>query len=695
MVFATIPFTAFAAEETTPPAVSDDDIVAEIVVGETTTSVKRSEFVGKFTSFPADADTTINILMDVDAGAGQLQFKPAANVTITINGDKDGDGKNAVITGSEKDNPTIRTHGPGKVVFNKIDYVKTTNSAMQFYAGSIVEIVDSNWTAQNGNIFAPSGAANSVITVKGNSTITTPKALVYTGWLGSAATINLEAGVTVTANSGLITKGAKTQSALTVNVNGATVFAGYDIGETDAIVNLNSGTLIGTVTGGTTTTAEGFKIVEKAAASIGNTVYATIEEAYAAAAAATADVTIKVLSDVAMTKQINPKHAFNVTIEGVPNAEGVNPTITIASDAVKTNKFRFEGGADYALKNLTIVNENAQGCLIQLNNNTNGGDIVIENCDITSADQYCMINCLATSGVDQTITIKNSKLTHTAAQANNAIITSGNPTSQKMNMIVNIENSTLTATQKAIWVNKASTGQITLKGVKLVGGDNAIIDLANPEELVGNSATVGKTTLNADGLTTFEVKEGQKAVNYDATNANISVNIESELPETVIAQIIGADCAVKATLTDIAALADFFGKAGDGDTIKLYQDMTVANNDGYNVRGSVTIDGNGKTITYNGTGGNADMLWFKNTESEYDATSVTEIPEGKMDTVTIKNLKFVSAAGGAFRYYNTNLVLGEGNVIDLSTSGRQIAWPASRTLGGITITGGKYTGGTN
>ena len=98
MVFATIPFSAFAAE--TP--VADDDIVAQIVVGETTTDVKRSEFAGLFTSYSATADTTVNVLMDIDVGGAQLQFKPAAGVTITVNGDVDGDGKYATITGSEK-----------------------------------------------------------------------------------------------------------------------------------------------------------------------------------------------------------------------------------------------------------------------------------------------------------------------------------------------------------------------------------------------------------------------------------------------------------------------------------------------------------------------------------------------------------------------------------------------------------------
>ena len=654
----------------------------------------------------------------------------------------------------------------------------------------------------------------------------------------------------------------------------------------------------------------------------------TFEDALTQAELAYQPITVYIHEDVNMTRQFNPQHGYNITFEGVPS-NGVYPKISIASDAVNTNKFRLQGCADYTFKNLTIVNENARGCLIQLNHE-NGGDLFIENCNITSADQWSMINCLTTNGTNQRITVKNSTLTQTAGST--GLIRSGNSNDHYTNLIINIENSRINAYNYGIEINSGSTAQITIKKSQLVGSTQDIIKLANPENLKGESAEVGKTTVKIDEESTLTPAEGKLAIKYDDTCPNIiidwacpddivaqmyvegsvspvnitrrdfaqqfsensvgdtsyilnilkdvnvgdaelrfnvdegkTITINGDLdgdginavitgsnsgnptirvfgpgkvifnnidyvktkgqmlqmyntvdfemigcnwtatergvfapsnpydsivtvknstitaenggyiiftswassaitfnfeegtvltadtviqqnaksenvvmnvngatvngdldidagkvnlnsgtwigkitasdgvvtkadsfviidPDSILAAVTDSNGAVKATLTDVANLHNFFNQAGDGDTIKLYQDITVANNSGYNVRGSVTIDGNGKTITYVGSGDNADMFFFKNTEFEYDATSVTEVPADKMDTVVIKNLKFVSTeSGGAFRYYNVNIVLEEGNDIDVSNGTRQLCWNASRQLGSVTVNGGKYT----
>ena len=720
MVFATIPFSVFAADETTTPTESPDDIVMKVYIdeGETKTlaeEIKRSAIgnYGENNMIGANITSTgksvyVEILMPFEASK-QIAFRAAKNGTvITI------DGNNHLITSVQDDGG--RNWGffgndsnyadSGKIVVNNLNFknLDKSSSIAQIYRGATVDLVDCTldgsakhqgfWLTNQSNLnllgTTVVSAGGHPIRCSGgaveNLFIDTNASLVAEGD-AAALLVNGNAAHTIDIKGTITGKNAIDCSiaAATINVEGATIIGA--VKATAGKLNLNSGAIFGTLEAadGVVTKAEGFTVAESAAAMIGNTPYATLDDAFAAAAAATEDVTVKVLADAAMTKQINPKHAFNVTIEGVPT-NGVNPKITIASDAIKTNKFRFEGGADYALKNLTIVNENATGCLIQLNHGTNGGDIVIENCDITSADQYCMINCLATSGVDQVITIKDSKLTHTAAQSGNAIITSGNAGSQKMNMIVNIENSTLTATQKAIWVNKASTGQINLKATTFIGGNNAIIDLANPEDLTGASATVGKTTLTADGLTVFQPKEGQDAVKYDATNANISVNIESELPETVIAQIIDANGAVKATLTDMANLATFMASAVDGDTVKLYKDVNAGATQVW-FYGDVTLDGNGKTWTYTGTdyaicGANAD----KNTGYSLGLTLE------QMSTLTIKNLKLNALSDttnpGGFKFYSSILCFEEGNEF----SSKNILVLDARRAGKIIVNGGSYNG---
>ena len=710
MVFATIPFTAFAADETTTQP-SDEDIVAEVWVEgaeSAAAQIKRSEFVANFVSGANHIlkkegilgnNVTVKLLKDVDVGTGQIYFYVPEGKTITVDGDADGDGVNSKLTGSNDQNPSVRVDSPdskanaGAVIFDSFDYDKTVNNMLQYYRNTTIELVNCNWTS-GGNVFAPSN--NGIITVKGNTTLSAKGNVVFANWGVDGTevnTFNFEAGTTLiaTGTAPAINIPAKTGSTceITVNVNGATIFG--NITAKFGTVNLTAGTLVGKLEAdeGVATVAEGFKHIESAAATIGDTIYVTLDEAFAAAAAATADVTVKVLTDGEVTKQPYFKNGVNVTIEGVQDAEGNNPVITVGN---YSNKFKFESKKAHTFKNIDIVNEYASGCLVQLV----GDSITVENCNITTKEQYNTFNLMATDGSVQSVTIKDSTITQTALHKDsNGIICTGNDGANDTatwrhynHAIINIENSELTSAKYVINVTKGSTAAITITNSALADNSDDIIKLSNPEFLKGASAEIGKTTLNADGLTTFTPVEGKKAVAYDETNANISVNIESELPDTVYAQIIDANGAVKVTLTDVANLADFFGQAGDGDTIKLYRDMTVDNNGGYNIRGSVTLDGNGKTITYNGAGNDADMFWFKNTETEYDAKDVTEVPADKMDTINVVNLKFVSEKGGAFRFYNTKLVLGEGNDI---SCGRGIAGNASRLLGGVTVTGGTYS----
>ncbi|MBQ8387494.1 MAG: hypothetical protein IJX46_01035 [Clostridia bacterium] len=259
--------------------------------------------------------------------------------------------------------------------------------------------------------------------------------------------------------------------------------------------------------------------------------YITFEEALSYAAIATDDVVIKIRKDVTLSQLYHCNTNVAITIEGITSG-GKNPVITTGD---YSNKFKFTGDKTHTFKNVDIVNEYAKGCLFQIV----GGGIVIEGCNITSADQYCMINLMATDGSNQTVTIKDSTLTHTAAQGGNAIITTGNDATSTtepswahwMNAVISIDNSTLVAKETAIKVSAGSTAQITVNGSTLTGGAKDVIVIANPNFLKGESAEIGKTSLTVEN-TTITPAEGMKEVAYDEACENITVDIKKDEPDT-------------------------------------------------------------------------------------------------------------------------------------------------------------------
>ncbi len=99
----------------------------------------------------------IEIYEDINLGDEQISFHPGKGSTITIDGDPDGDGTNAKITGTDSNNPTIRVYGDGTgitpdkiggtVTFRNLDYEKTKNSLIQYYNYPTINIDDCYWTA--------------------------------------------------------------------------------------------------------------------------------------------------------------------------------------------------------------------------------------------------------------------------------------------------------------------------------------------------------------------------------------------------------------------------------------------------------------------------------------------------------------------------------------------------------------------
>ncbi len=257
-VFATaIPFVAFAEE-------SPDDIVAEVWVEGASSAaiqIKRSEFASKFATQDTNNasiaegvignNVTIKILMDIDVGDGQCRFLASEGKTLVIDGDPDGDGTNAKITGSNGGSPAIRAHGAGadksKVIFKNLDYDKTGNNLFQHYAVA-VELVNCNWNSITQDGFCPSNSGT--VTLKSGTTVSAAGNAIYGNWGVDGGNENntfiIESGATLKAlgDNAVISVPAGTNgSVMNIEVNGGTVEG--NITAKFGLVKLQSGSLTG------------------------------------------------------------------------------------------------------------------------------------------------------------------------------------------------------------------------------------------------------------------------------------------------------------------------------------------------------------------------------------------------------------------------------------------------------------------
>ena len=173
---------------------------------------------------------------------------------------------------------------------------------------------------------------------------------------------------------------------------------------------------------------------------------------------------------------------------------------------------------------------------------------------------------------------------------------------------------------------------------------------------------------------------------FTAFAADETTTTPPAVADNVIAQITGSDGTVKHEMTE-GTFESFSAKAEDGDTVTLYKDVTTTGNSWF--YGTITFDGNGKTMTYTGTD---YAICGANTAK--DTGYMVEAP-AEMDTLTVKNLNLVgkttaeNGSAGGFKFYNSILHLADGNV--MTTENVVVLTP--RSHGKVIVSGGIYNAG--
>ena len=294
---------------------------------------------------------------------------------------------------------------------------------------------------------------------------------------------------------------------------------------------------------------------------------------------------------------------------------------TLTSTAGRAINIETEG--DVAIKNLTIVAKGERAINI-INKPAN---VTVENVTATAKNYAVM---MATSATGANLTVNNSDLTGLATVN---VASAGSYVEINNTNITNLDNNTA-ENYGAISVFKTATNaKVVVNGGKVVVSDDSL------------AASIG-----AEGATvTFNGTEGAEKV------------------QTIVAYVGDAG---------FPTLDEAIEYAKAGETVVVFSDVTIAKK--LLINKSITIDGNGKTLTYTGTD---------------RAIDVPNDANANLD-VTIKNLNVVATTANRGLNYNDN---GKFNVegvtvtIGENVDGYAINFPGMADNAQVTIKDSKLT----
>lgn len=221
-----------------------------------------------------------------------------------------------------------------------------------------------------------------------------------------------------------------------------------------------------------------------------------------------------------------------------------------------------------------------------------------------------------------------------------------------------------------------ATNTVTLNNVK------ADIVKTNEENSEGNSnitingGNIGTVSLNGKGEDTVEIS-GATVDKIESTNSNnnnpnilLSNSKIGTVPESGVDMVIGSGVTIDGEPVDTkaeaeidgqpyATLADALAKAQNGQTVKLLKNINVTVNGQasiYTIDKDITLDGNGKTITAEGSkpvGSNHIILVTANGATVQNLTinvndkATSGIQAYKANNVELNNVSIKNSAGAA------------------------------------------------
>lgn len=327
-------------------------------------------------------------------------------------------------------------------------------------------------------------------------------------------------------------------------------------------------------------------LAKKPVAQIGETKYATLEDAFKAA---TSGCTITLLNDVVVDyywdcRNTGAKFTVPVTIEG--NGKTIKFTNTVYDGGNYMSAFRFEDAA--TVKNLTIdMSEALSGF----------------------AGRFRAISAKGNLTVDKCTFIGNGSENNTRA-----IIFGEGAGTATADVVVSITNSTFTGWKRGVSDNENAQDakSVTLTGNAFTDanvGISASESVVFTDNTVAEGCTVGITSYT--GYVSVVAKDNTMPANEKTfvSNATNYDNIQGEFAIVANVSVTRGETTKYYNTLDAA-----FAAAQDGDTITLLAD--VALDATLTTNKAVTINGNGKKITtaagFVGNGSNAMIDIQKN-----------------------------------------------------------------------------------
>ena len=367
----------------------------------------------------------------------------------------------------------------------------------------------------------------------------------------------------------------------------------------------------------------------KIVAKIGNTNYETLADALAAV---NAGETITLLNDVTISDVLVIDES--ITIDGNGKTITYTGSNRIVDIAV--------GGLEITLKNLNLVSS-ASYCQRGINIGADV-DVTLDNVSVKGENVTYALN-LPGSSKGSEIIIKDSDFAGCIAL-----------NVWGANAVINATNSDFTSVDKATHENYAAVsvnndGTTAAEGavITITGGTITALDENNQlATAIRNSTATGTVNVSESTVVTGTVRQPVAIVTYNGYNEFYSFFTLQEALD-------------KATNDPTA-------------TLKLLKDITVS--DVIALEGNITIDGNGKTITYTGS-----------------SRIINIIVDGL--EITLKNLNLVSSASYCERGINIGADV-DVTLDNVSVKGTNVTYavnlPATSSGAAVTIKDSDFTG---
>lgn len=396
-------------------------------------------------------------------------------------------------------------------------------------------------------------------------------------------------------------------------------------------------------------------------AAFGDLHYATLADAVAEANASENGGTITLLKDVSVTlpEQYNTG-AYVITKDGV-TIDGNGKTVTGTGTGDNCGHVFVVQADNVTIQNLTIEGSKVARSGIQAygnvknlkvtgvtsNNNFGYGLLVNNGATVTASDFNSSGNGWGSVNVD--------------GQSAGATVSLTGGTLQGDLVLESKAGGTNTVTLNSVDVSVVKTNETNNAG-------NNKIDI--------NGGNIGTVTLNGQSKDTVEISNAEvdeiKSTNSNADTPNISLSNSKigTVPESGVDMVIGSGVTIGGEPVGTKAEAEINGQpyatlaealeaATDGQTVKLLKHITVTVNGQtpiYTIDKDITLDGNGMSITANGTkpsGSNhiilvtADGATIQNLTIDVNGKATSGVQAYEAKNVALNSVTIKDSAGAA------------------------------------------------